>query len=91
MHIRNTVGEFCKDESNDETCATLFKFLEANFKWMMDQVRQNPSNVYWRQVKLVLLQFHGLVSGYIGTDSLRLEPDFSRFYETDRRDLLNIL
>lgn len=91
MHIRNTVGEFCKDESNDETCDALFKFMETNLKWVLDQIRQKPNDVYWRQVKLVLLQFHGLVCGYIGTDSLSSEPDFSRFYETDRRDLLNIL
>ena len=90
LHLQNTVGDFCTNKS-DEECDELFQFLEDNFKWVMKQVGENPDDSYWHQVKLVLLQFHGLVSGYIERDTFSLEPDFVQLNHAEKRDLFNLM
>lgn len=90
LHLRNTVGDFCQDGS--ETCQHLFEFLKTNFKWIKEQITGNQLDPYWHQVKLSLLQFHGLLNGYIGKEYFSEDFDvLDMVFEDKSCTFLNLL
>jgi hypothetical protein len=90
LHLRNTVGDFCQDGS--KTCDDLFTFLKTNFQWIKTQVTSNQLDPYWHQVKLSLLQFHGLMNGYTGESYFSEDFDvLDKVFDTKSCTFLNLL
>ena len=48
LHLLNTVGDFCQDESPE--CSKLISFLTHNFKWIHEKIEKHPDDPYWHQV-----------------------------------------
>ncbi|CAI4231400.1 unnamed protein product [Auanema sp. JU1783] len=69
-HINNMIKPYCK--GNKEYCNKLFAYLETNFNWTMNQIKQNPSSTYWKQVHMTIRQIQGIIDGYSGIISEKL-------------------
>jgi hypothetical protein len=69
LQLINTVGNFCSD-STDKLCNQLKNWLSDNTNWMMSQIYDNPDDPYWHQVYLTLVQFSGLVQGYLDNSEI---------------------
>lgn len=89
LHLLNTVGDFCKDSS--KSCEKLIAFLKANFKWLMKQIKENEQDPYWHQVKLSLIQFHGLYNGYNGIEQFIGTTDILELMHNDIEPYMNLL
>ncbi|XP_077996109.1 putative phospholipase B-like 2 [Glandiceps talaboti] len=61
-HWINTIYGFCQQPS--EYCTKLRTFLETNLNWMTKQIEQNPTDAYWHQVNLTLVQLIGMQDGF---------------------------
>lgn len=58
----------------------IHEFLENNYKYTKLSVEAYQDSLYWKQVGLVLEQFHGLVEGYaIAVEKLNLDQKMSLF------------
>ena len=80
LHLINTVGDFCADESAQ--CQKLIRFLTSNFNWMKSMIEKHPEDPYWHHVDLLFWQFKGLYFGYNN-----ITPEL---YET-RRNILSTM
>jgi hypothetical protein len=50
-HVYNTVDGYCNGA--EEYCDRLANFMLKNYMWMVEQINQNPTDIYWRQVHTV--------------------------------------
>ncbi|XP_070812719.1 putative phospholipase B-like 2 [Pituophis catenifer annectens] len=68
MHWMNTMVSYCGPFTyQTDYCQKLKNYIEANLKWMEQQIEQaGMDSAYWHQVRLVLLQLKGLEDGYNG-------------------------
>lgn len=79
QHWKNTIGDYCQSTKNQSrSCQKVYKFLDANLKWMQTMIKKNQNDIYWQEVEFILLQLQGLIDGYKTSakfnPSLRIEP-----------------
>lgn len=78
QHWNNTIGDYCQSQSESLSCQKVYKFLDANLKWMQTMIKKNPNDSYWQEVEYILLQLQGLIDGYELSvkynPELRIEP-----------------
>lgn len=90
MHLLNTVGDFCSDESS--ACSRLIDFLTQNFKWIKSQISLHQDDPYWHHVNLIFSQFYGLFHGYYNIDfDLNVHENVFDSMLTDIKPYLNLL
>lgn len=52
MQWQNTLADYCAEEP--DFCFTLGQFLGENLSWMRYQIKNNPADVYWHQVFVII-------------------------------------
>ena len=50
-HYQNMYASYCNNEQ--DFCERLMQFVHKNFEWMEDQVKKNPTDEYWYQVRYI--------------------------------------
>lgn len=75
---KNTIGDYCQSTKNkSQSCQKVYKFLDANLKWMQVMIKKNQNDIYWQEIEYILLQLQGLIDGRDSTKldtSLRIKP-----------------
>ncbi|KRY79345.1 putative phospholipase B-like 2, partial [Trichinella pseudospiralis] len=64
-HWKNTIAGYCYTAG--PYCDALYAYLDENLKFMRRQIGLYPSDPFWVQVNLMLIQLAGLEDGYYGT------------------------
>ncbi|KAK6190761.1 hypothetical protein SNE40_002555 [Patella caerulea] len=78
MSWQNTVAGYCTSPYSDY-CTRLQTFLQTNYKWVMEQIKQNPDSPYWHNVEMFYAQLMGLEDGYLGTGPGKVHYDLDVF------------
>lgn len=64
QHLQNMWGVDFKGYATGTVPQKVRDFVSANMEWMVNQVKDNPSDNYWVTVGYLLAQLHGLADGY---------------------------
>lgn len=68
-------------------------FLDANEKWMRQQIAENPQDAYWTAMSLILQQLQGMADGYSLARPARdpvVDFQFLRKFNLDQGDVYDV-